>query len=457
MVPLIARDLLKLICPGGAHVLTSATLTFGWQQEFIASGPVEIRPDGKTGFTYKMQATKFDLAATNRANSLREENLYTPQLWPRIDGIDAQGRLWTVTRLKPAYDIANDTEIPTIFVMGATNSLSGVQKTARSFTSRHEAIFDLSQYPETANRMGYMVGSLKTIEVSGTTIWLHFDHQSDTLHVTSLYSECCPQPYLDSWIFEPLQILFGLPLEPIITVRVPSANAWRTQLHIRPNPLVGEELETGLWTFARSQTDRKIFWNWYERLFEYFSSHRDDNQSMSFYCLPLTRYYYELQIASQKTIWLRSVAYAATLESLAKHLIPAEKHDLPDGEIQAIQEIKRYLKKYRREDVVPNQREVDVRLIGRLHQSLAYLPTLSARKRLLELVNQGVLRPEHEQSWSNVRNHAMHGYLGTAWSTEEGDLDTRRLMEAVARITCELVGIEQSSLRSFKELGQTTN
>ena len=78
MTTIIARDLLKTIRKGGTHILTEARLTFGPQQEFIASGPVEVNSNGETGLTNRMQATEFDLAAINRASTLREDNLYGP-------------------------------------------------------------------------------------------------------------------------------------------------------------------------------------------------------------------------------------------------------------------------------------------------------------------------------------------------------------------------------------------
>ena len=450
MTTLIARDLRKNLSVENELILTEAKLTYGHQAKVIASGSVKINAKVKGGFTYNMQATSFDLTATNLSSKLIKNNLYNPKIWPRIDGVDDEGRSWSITQLKPAYNIQNEAKSPTIEVIGTTHSISGLQHTESKSVSRHEAIFDFSNYSETADTIGYMVGSLKTIDVDGTTIWFYFDFETDRLHVTALYSESCPQPYLDSWIFEPFQVLFGLPLEPEIVVRVPKNKSRKTQLHLRPTQNFGEELSTGLWTFASSPSDRNMFWDWYQRLFAYFSSHRADGENMSFDCLSLTRYYYELQIASQKTIWLRSLAYAATVEGLAKHLIPEKKRELSKDDTHAIKRIKKYLKKYNRDDVSENQKKIDIRLIDRLHGSLAHLTNMSARNRLLNLVEQNVLRPEHEQSWSNVRNPIMHGNLTKQWSTEEGDSDTRILMEAVARMTCKLVGIECASLRSFE-------
>jgi len=449
MTTLIAHKLLQYLSEGEVLVLNQAELTFGREQEVIATGSIEVSTEDKLGLSYKMRATNFNLSATNRANELIKENSYYTPLWPRIDGTHGEGRSWSITQLKPVYDIQDDTEEPTILVIGSTHSINGFQETARFSTSRHEAIFDLSQYYNTANSIGYMVGNLKTIEVNGTTIWFHFDFDTNKLHITAIYSETCPQPFLDSWIFEPLQVLFGVPLEPVIAIRVPNNKNWKTQLHVKPCPNIGEELNTGLWTFARSRTDKNTFWNWYVRLFEYFSSHSEDEGSMSFDCLSLTRYFYELQIASQKTIWLRSLAYAATIEGLAKHLLPEETYELSQDETLAIKDIKKHLKKYKREGISEGQKKIDSRLIGRLYESLAYLTKLSARNRLLKLVELGVLRSEHEQSWSTVRNPIMHGALGTQWSTEKGDFDTRIMMEAVARMTCELVGIKKPSLKNF--------
>lgn len=321
--------------------------------------------------------------------------------------------------------------------------MSALVQTEPMDVGRIEVVISLKNYQMIANEIGFLIGREKHIEVSGTTIWFEFDCDTDELHISALYSRKCPQPFLDTWIYEPLQVIFGVPFEPRIAARIPQKKAITTQIHCRGGNDASDDVSTGLWAFASSARNRDQFWRWYKALFEYFSLYREESSPL-FYGNLLTYYYRELHFASQRTIWLRNMAYAATIEAFADLIIPQKKRTLPELERDSITAIKAHLIDYNRDNATPNQRESDRLILEKLHNALGYARNWSAKGKLLSLVESNILESIHVQSWSRIRNPTMHGELGDIWTTAKGDEDTRNLMDAVARMTCTIVDTEFS-------------
>jgi len=434
MATVIARDVLRLLNHAEPIFLPMATLSYDKDHKEIATGQVEIHKTEEGKYAYRLTSSQFDLSATNKAKKHLKSNTYSPIGWPRIDGKDAFGREWTITRLDPTYDFG---ETDALIASGQSSIISANVQTDKEDVARIEIVLSLKNFEAVASEVAFFVGVGKQLTFSGTTIWFEYNYDVDELHVSALYTDKCPQPYLDTWVYEPLQILFGIPIEPAVAVRIPHDCNWNTQIHCWGGQTVGGDVSTGLWAFGTAH-NREQFWQWYSALFEYVSSYQED-ENLLFYGNPLSYYYRELHFASQRTIWLRNMAYAATIEAFADLLIPEKKRKLKSTEADSIAAIKRYLSDFNREGMSAEQRMTDCRKIESLHNALAYIQNWSARGKLLELVNQGVLDRKHEKSWSLIRNPTMHGELGDTWSTAEGDEHTRNLMEAVARMTCAVI------------------
>ena len=418
-------------------------MSYGPSSEEIARGRVEITVCEGEAIHYEMTSTSFNLTKTNQAKDFLKSNPYSPIGWPRIDGECTRGRRWSITRLDPYYDAAQNSSEATLIAKGRTNNISALAQTNSMDVGRIEVVISLKHYQMIANEIGFLIGREKHIEVSGTTLWFEFDYETDELHISALYTNEYPQPFLDTWIYEPLQVIFGVPFEPKIATRIPQIKATATQIHYRGGNDASDDVSTGLWTFASSTRNRAQFWRWYTALFDYFSLYREESTPL-FYGNPLTYYYRELHFASQRTIWLRNMAYAATIEAFADLIIPEKKRTLPDLERDSIIAIKAHLTEYSRDNVTPKQKESDRRILEKLHNALGYARNWSAKRRLLSLIESNILESKHVQSWSRIRNPTMHGKLGDIWTTAEGDEETRNLMEAVARMTCTIIDTEFS-------------
>ena len=55
------------------------------------------------------------------------------------------------------------------------------------------------------------------------------------------------------------------------------------------------------------------------------------------------------------------------------------------------------------------------------------------------LVEQNVLEPENQKSWTKIRHAVMHGKLVSPWATEEEDMRIYNLVDLVRRLTYELL------------------
>jgi len=441
MATIIAKTILRELKNTELLILPDAILSYGPSSEEIARGRVEITVCEGEAYRYEMTSTSFNLARTNQAKDFLKSNPYSLVGWPRIDGEDTHGRCWTITRLDPYYDAAANSSEATLIAIGRTNNISASAQTHPMDVGRIEVVIPLKDYQMIANEIGFLIGREKLIEIHGTTIWFEFDYETEELHISALYSNKCQQPFLDTWIYEPLQVIFGVPFEPKIAARIPQKKNIATHIHCRGGNDASDDVSTGLWAFASSARNRVQFWRWYTVLFDYFSLYREERSPL-FYGNPLTYYYRELHFASQRTIWLRNMAYAATIEAFADLIIPEKKRTLPAVERDSIIAIKAHLMDYSRDNATPKQREFDRRLLEKLHNSLGYARNWSAKGKLLSLVESNILESKHVQSWSRIRNPTMHGELGDIWTTPEGDEDTRNLMDAVARMTCTIIDTE---------------
>lgn len=455
MPTLLTNSFLPHLQNGHVADLAQARLTYGLSDYDFAQGKAIIRTGGDGRYEIEMTASTFDLSHVLTALNGPKNHPLDTREWPKLRGSDQVGRQWVAT-LGDADIVSELVEgsARTLRIVATSKNLSGLLSSDDSNSTlnpvaRVEMVFDLSKRRWLADAIGSLTERPTVIETPLTTIWFEFDFNTNLLRASALYTSDRGQPYLDSWVFEPLLILLGTAIEPVIAVRVPSSCDWATQIFLRPDNASADDqddISTGLWGLADHPNDSNLFWNWYKCLFMYLAERRDKAGHRAYDIMDLTWYHRQVQVASISTLWLRSAAYSAVIEGLAQIAIPEQTVELDKDT-----EVALGIYEDRLEKLIEELRDNgSPTTINRVHKSLTTsldrFRSFSTRGRLLSLIDKGVLKKSHERAWSKVRNKVLHGNLGEIYSTPKGNQDTALMMDCVARLTCHIAGIDTADL-----------
>jgi len=451
MPTLLTNSFLPHLRNGHITDLSDARLTYGLRDYDFAQGKAKIRTAVDNRYEIEMTATTFDLSHLLIALNGPKNHPLDSREWPKLRGRDQAGRRWVATlgNADIASEFVEGTE-RTLRITATSENLSGLFSSNNAdFTpnpaARVEMVFDLSKHQWLADAVGSLTERPTVIETPLTTIWFEYDYNTNLLRASALYTSDCQQPYLDSWVFEPLLILLGTTIEPVIAVRVPSSSDWETQIYLQPgNAAVDKQgdISTGLWGLSDHPNNSGLFWDWYKSLFLYLARRRDKAGHKTYDIMDLTWYHRQVQVASFSTLWLRSAAYSAVIEGLAQIAVPEQQVELDEDMETALSICEDNL-----EELIEQLRDnVAPATVDRVHKSLSNsfsrFRSLSTRGRLLSLIDEGVLKKSHERAWLKVRNKVLHGNLGQPYSTPKGNQDTALMMDCVARLTFKIVGID---------------
>jgi hypothetical protein len=258
---------------------------------------------------------------------------------------------------------------------------------------------------------------MQTLSVLGADIEFTMDPVQNALLVRASTSDTLSHPYLENWLAEPLRILLGGPIYPVLIARNLEKN--RAHISLRAVPRGKLPSTVGLATRSNNMLwDAERFWQAYALILT--SIARDKG----FENHELTSLYTELSGATLGSLWVLSMTLASTAEALAKRLMTDEDKR---SSIKAsdIDEMRSYLRKW--------EGATDVR--DRLLSSLGMMKNRNAAVFLKDLSGKEGITAEQLETWKAVRNSVMHGELIEPWAHEENERRLNELIDLVHSLT----------------------
>lgn len=257
----------------------------------------------------------------------------------------------------------------------------------------------------------------QTLSVLGAEIEFKMDSSQDALLVRASTSDALSHPYLENWLAEPLRILLGGPIYPLLIAR----NLDKNRAHISLRAVPRGRLPSTVGLASRSGNmlrDAERFWQAYALILAFIA------RDKGFENHELTSLYTELSGATMGSHWVLSMTLASTAEALAKRLMTDEdkRSSIKNSDIEAM---KSYLRKW--------EGSKDVR--DRLLSSLGMLRSRNAAAFLKGLSGKEGITVEQLETWKAVRNSVMHGELIEPWAQEENERRLNELVDLVHSLT----------------------
>lgn len=257
----------------------------------------------------------------------------------------------------------------------------------------------------------------QTLSVLGANIEFEVDPSQDTLLVRASTSVALSHPYLENWLAEPLRILLGGPIYPLLIAR----NLEKNRAHISLRAVPRGRLPSTVGLASRSGNmlwDAERFWQAYALILAFIA------RDKGFENHELTTLYTELSGATMGSHWVLSMTLASTAEALAKRLM-TDQDKRSNIRTSDIDDMKSYLRKW--------EGSKDVR--DRLLSSLGMLRNRNAAVFLKGLSGKEGITVEQLETWKAVRNSVMHGELIEPWAHEENERRLNELVDLVHSLT----------------------
>lgn len=363
-----------------------------------------------------------DLGYTLGALSRQRHDPHDPLCKFLLRMTDIQGRRWNASCEVETFDDLDQGWM----MLGWTQGISTVLQLEPHETGWVESRFLIpmefstrSALNETFCRRLRDGGSEPTtvVDVLGEPVTLRFDFTAGMLTAAVPISEVFPTPMADSWLGEPLRILFGQLVYPrLVLRRLPCGHA---QVHLRISP--GWSLDSramALWNPV-SPALADEFLHLYRGLLTVIAGGGE------FEAHKFTSLFVEVIEASKGSRWVIALTLASSIEGMVKE-IGERKIALNEEEEQAVKEMHSCLKAWAAPD----------RIKDCIRGALRRLPDLSIYNDLKRLATQGVGDKEGAEAWKVIRHKVMHGELISPYSSEDGDralLALVRLLHSLTR------------------------
>lgn len=401
----------------------------------IVVGSGEIQMDGLDGFAFRLEGRPKDfgyaLAASNRAR----EQPYEPLARLRLFGTDADGVKWCGGWTNPKVDPGNSNWT---FAGDLEALVTDVEGDSVSPDAGTELLFPLRIGDPMTVSMARFVRTWAPIpvreyrmEALGSEIRFAYQSDHSAMLVTASNSAELRIPYADTWLAEPLRILFGQLSYPRLVAR--NFGNRRASVWVRPSPPV---LESAYWTALIAQEkaikDDEEFWSLYRGLLELVALARDEEGNPTFEPNTLTRLYEEIILASRGSRWIWALSYASSIEAVLRMITPKDTA-ANETEQEAVEAVAKHIKKY--DPGNSSQRRLRDIALGAVKRTA----TISAVQALRELRDSGVITKAQFSAWDDLRNSVAHGSLLSPYSNEVEDQQLLELSSLMRALTRELV------------------
>lgn len=270
------------------------------------------------------------------------------------------------------------------------------------------------------------------IEILGSKIDFEFDSSTGLLSVLATASPDLPLTYTENWLGEPLRIMIGDFIYPILVAR--NFPDGKSSIYFRRLPsLFNLSPWIGLWRCENKLKDKENFWGMLTILLKYIATSRDKNGREYFESNNLTRYYEELIQAGMGSRWVWALTLASTVEALVLEFYPRGMKD-NSADIDAINNLSRHIKSWNGNN---DLKSAAISAVKRKEQ-IPVSKALSIMREKGEICHEGVV------AWNSIRNTVMHGSLISIYSDKDEDEKIIHLANLVHCLTKKLILFSQT-------------
>jgi hypothetical protein len=181
----------------------------------IVVGSGEVRMESRESFSFKLRGTPEDIPYALAAASQRRDAPYDGLARPRLLGTDSEGVTWlggyTIPQIATHHhpwtftgeidSLSTDDQSPTVVAQASTELMFPLR-------IGDPMTIALARFVRTV-RPGMKAIREYELKALGTDIRFAFEADKNTLLVTAARSPELPLMYAETWLAEPLRILFG--------------------------------------------------------------------------------------------------------------------------------------------------------------------------------------------------------------------------------------------------------
>ncbi|WP_248465821.1 hypothetical protein [Pectobacterium versatile] len=265
------------------------------------------------------------------------------------------------------------------------------------------------------------------IEILGSKIDFEFESSSGLLSVMATTSLELPLTYTENWLGEPLRIMMGDLIYPMLVARnFPDGKS--SVFFRRMSSLLNLSPWIALWRSENILEDNEKFWEMFKKLLNYIATTPDKYGQRYFESNKLTRHYEELIQAGMGSRWVWALTLASTVEALVLEFYPRGMKD-NSADIHAINSLSNHIKNWSGNN---DLKSAAISAVKRKEQ-IPVSKALSIMRGKGEVFHEGV------EAWNSIRNTVMHGSLISTYSDKEEDEKIINLANLVHCLTKKLI------------------
>jgi hypothetical protein len=409
------------------------SMTMMGRDRKLGNGRGEVKLASSENFTFLMNAHLLDdlERITDEITALRKAP-QDPTGHPRVTGLDAEGVRWSCHYMAPWCYTAHGNRL-----FGGT-IVSLVTKD-QSETVSHDCSTELILSLGGANWLAMGIanavqadqpgGELRRdyeLEILGSKIRFVLEPDANTLSITATHSSEFPSVYSESWLVQPLRIMFGELIYPRLIARnVGDGTAF--VFITRSSDFVRDAYWATLWDRDYVNQPNSAFWSRYSQLL-YLIAREKGKDGKPEVAPKITRIYEELIEAGRGTHWVWALTFASTIEAIATILAPQEI-ELTKAEAEEMDALVKHINAWKGEGRL---KENAVRAVRRT----AEMTTIKA---LRKLRSESIITKEQLDAWQTTRNSVMHGTLLSPYSTEKENERLNALAAMMHAMTREVI------------------
>jgi hypothetical protein len=398
------------------------------------SGPGRIEIKGDTDIRFYVYGKTDDLAKAFRKYITAKENPYDHLEQFRLFATDYAGNEWAGGNTSVDFFTDHNRDWP---LRGA---LIGLAMTASGPWVSTSSSVELLLIPPVSLPMSEALVSTSSIgtevilesrsrgrqvvDVLGTQIIFANEPSDEALWITAETSGELRHPYAERWLSEPLRILLGAPIYPRMTAR--NFGNGKACVMVQPAPNTRNHSAYGLMRpWGTTPGHEAAFWKLYSEILTMIA--RESTIESFERGHQITRFYEELFQAGRGSRWVMLLTLASTVESLAKSLM-TDADRRSEYSDKTLASIEAHIKGW----------DGDEALRERILNGMAQVRERSIYAFLRGLGAKGII-PDYGKTWRTLRNSVMHGQMVDPWSTEEGDIHLREMIELAHALTRERI------------------
>lgn len=403
-----------------------------WEPSVVRGGG-EIRFNSPNSFEYTLTGVPEDIAYTLQQLQRQRDNPYDGLRRFRLvanaaDGIEFSAG-WTIPSLKTgdtAWTFTGECDGPMTDDATVLPSSRGATEVQFVIPRQHRASLFLEQFVTTPRPDGGIAPEY-ALDLGEATLRFRFDRDADLLTIFTPGSDLLPLTLTESWLGEPLRILFGQLVFPRLTARsFPKGGA---MIRVSRSPSWYRDSDPAALWDEEDLGGKDRFWRLYGDLLLHIA------KAGEFEGHKITKLYEEVIQAARGSRWVWALTFASSIEGLIRMLSPrgSKRADADDAAIGSItQHIKNWRDPERPKETVDRLKSIAV-------NSIRYAANTTPKHVLTQLCRAGVVTQFQFDAWEKIRNDVMHGVLVSPYSSAEDDALLLALAALLHALTQEVI------------------